>query len=224
MADTKISALTALTGASVATDDVLPIIDTSAAASGSKKITIDEFNNYLETLYQGLDSELTAIAGLTSAADRLPYFTGSGTASLATFTSAGRAVLDDADAAAQRVTLGVSVAAIHCTINGGGSAITAGKKAQVSVPFGCTITGWTAIADQSGSISVQVNKSTYANFPTTSSIVASAPIALSSVQKNTDSTLTGWTTAVSADDIVEFEVTGTPSSITRLQIIIEVTR
>jgi hypothetical protein len=224
MADTKISALTALTGASVATDDVLPIIDTSAAASGSKKITIDEFNNYLETLYQGLDSELTAIAGLTSAADRLPYFTGSGTASLATFTSAGRAVLDDADAAAQRVTLGVSVAAIHCTINGGGSAITAGKKAQVSVPFGCTITGWTAIADQSGSISVQVNKSTYANFPTTSSIVASAPIALSSVQKNTDSTLAGWTTAVSADDIVEFEVTGTPSSITRLQIIIEVTR
>ena len=48
MADSKISALTALAAASVAGTDVLPIVDVSATAT--KKITVDELVVYLGTV------------------------------------------------------------------------------------------------------------------------------------------------------------------------------
>lgn len=62
------------------------------------------------------DPELLAIAGLTSVADRLPYFTGSGTASLATFTAFARTLIDDTTAAAARSTLGVAESALYANI------------------------------------------------------------------------------------------------------------
>lgn len=56
---------------------------------------------------QAYDADLTALAGVASGTDVLPYFTAPGTAGSTTLTAAGRALLDDANATAQRATLGL---------------------------------------------------------------------------------------------------------------------
>jgi hypothetical protein len=57
---------------------------------------------------QAADAGLTSIAGLTTLADRMIYTTASDTYAVAPLTAAGRALIDDADAAAQLVTLGAA--------------------------------------------------------------------------------------------------------------------
>jgi hypothetical protein len=93
-------------------------------------------------------------------------------------------------------------------IIGGGSVISVDEKGHIEVPFAMTITGWTVLADQSGSIVVDVWKDTYASFPPTNagSITGTEKPTLSSAQKNQDLSLTSWTTSVAAGDILDFEV------------------
>jgi hypothetical protein len=105
---------------------------------------------------------------------------------------------------------------IEFVIDGGGSAVTTGEKGHLEIPYNCTIQRVTMMADQSGSIVVDLWVDTYANFPPTDadSITASAPPTISSAQKSQDTTLTGWTTSLTAGSIIAYNVDSC-STITR---------
>lgn len=108
---------------------------------------------------------------------------------------------------------------IGITIDGGSSVITTGSKGYIQVPFSGVINSWTIVADQSGSIVVDVKRCTYVDFPTTSSIAGSEKPTLSTQQINKDETLSTWTTAITSGDIIEFVV---DSSATLTKVTVEV--
>jgi hypothetical protein len=115
------------------------------------------------------------------------------------------------------------VVTINFVIDGGGDAITAGTKGYLVVDFACTINQVTVVSDLTGSIVIDIEKSTYSGFPTTSSIAASAKPTLSSARKSQDTTLTGWTTSIAAGDVLFFEV-DSASTVTKVTVALKVTR
>lgn len=115
------------------------------------------------------------------------------------------------------------ISTLNFIIDGGGSAITTGIKGDLVVDFPCTIVGHTLLADQSGSIVIDVWKDTYANFPPVvgDTITASAKPTLSTATKAQDTTLTGWTTSITAGDILRFNVDSV-TTVTRVTLALKV--
>jgi hypothetical protein len=109
------------------------------------------------------------------------------------------------------------------SIDGAGVVITTGSKGYTRIKYAATITAWTVLANQSGSIEIDVRKCNYEGFPTTTSIAGTELPTLSSEQKNEDTDLTTWTTAVTAGDIIEF-VVNSVATVTRVNLIIKMTR
>lgn len=82
---------------------------------------------------QAYSNVLADFAGLTQAANKLPYFDSSTTATTTDFSSFGRSLIDDADASAARTTLALGTMAVQDANN---VAITGGTISGVTIDGG----------------------------------------------------------------------------------------
>jgi hypothetical protein len=93
-------------------------------------------------------------------------------------------------------------------IGDGLNPIVVGEVGSSVIPYNGTILGWYIIANTTGSIVVDIWKDSFANYPPTvgDTITGTEKPTLSSQNKNSDLTLTTWTTNVVAGDVVRFKV------------------
>jgi hypothetical protein len=114
---------------------------------------------------------------------------------------------------------------INYLFNGGGSVISTGVYPFIIIPWDCTLISATLLSNQTGSIVVDFWKDSYANFPPTNdnSITASTPPTISSSNKSLDTTLTGWSKTLLANDILVPNVDSV-STFTDVTLVLKVVR
>lgn len=162
-----------------------------------------------------------AAGGITTLTGDVTAGPGSGSVA-ATLAAGSASVLNSGTLPTARLATPIKTRPITFAIDGGGSVLTTGVKAEVYIPYACTITAVTLVADQAGDVELDILAATYADFPTVGSIVASAPPVLSNAQKSQDTTLTGWTTSIAAGTVLQFEIVSV-ADITRLNCVLTVT-
>lgn len=121
--------LTALAGVTTAADQVIyatgvdtfsvtalsafgrSLIDDASASAARTTLGLGDIATLAASAKQDSDATLTAFAGLTITADKLPYGNGSDTFATTDLTAFGRSLIDDADASTARTTLGLGTIA-----------------------------------------------------------------------------------------------------------------
>ena len=152
-ADISVSSLSDTTITTTADDSLLVYDSSDSKWKNQGPSTVrSTLSLVVGTNVQAFDQGLQSISGLTTAANQMIYTTGSNTYAVTDLTAFARTILDDADAAAQRTTLGLGTLATQDTIT----------ESQISdLGSYITATSTDTLTNKSGNISQFTNDSGY---------------------------------------------------------------
>ena len=161
-----------------------------------------------------MDSELASIADV-KALDQSVISGASPTFGTANFTDASnkRFMTDAQESKLDGIT---QVDTFGVVVDGAGSIVTVGPKGHRFIPYACTITNVVLVGDTSGTADFHVYRDS--NFTLSGTTLGG--ISLGGGQ--TLASITGFTTGLVENDMLEFKITGSPENITRLSLFIEV--
>jgi hypothetical protein len=109
-------------------------------------------------------------------------------------------------------------------IDGGGSTISTGLRGSLEVPFNCNVVSWTILADQNGTIRMNVFNETYSTWgstlPRTNEISFGVPISITSSASKNNYTL-ATQASIAASNLLSYNVQSV-STITRVTVCLKV--
>lgn len=88
----------------------------------------------------------------------------------------------------------------------GGAVLSVRNYIRFRALSACEIVSVTLLADQVGSVVVDIEKGDYNTYPTTASICAADKPTITASNKATDATLNGWTKTIAAGDIIAIAI------------------
>lgn len=115
----------------------------------------------------------------------------------------------------------VKTSTFGCSVNGGGFAPLTGIIGYTVIPYSGTITGWSIVSDVVGSCVIDVWKAAGVVPTVANTIAGTEKPTLSSQQLNSDNALSTWTTAVTAGDVIGFNL-DSAATLTSINLIITI--
>ena len=111
---------------------------------------------------------------------------------------------------------GQALDTVGVVVDGAGSIVTTGNKGFRYIPYDCTITDAVLIGDTTGTADFSIWRSSDI------SLVGATIGGLSLDNGQTAQGIAGFTTGLSENDVLEFKIEGSPASVTRASLFIEI--